>query len=143
MSESIEYSKFFMLLAEIKKGAIEKNKILEDTMNEYKEGSNSKSFLDELGQRFLYLGLSELFKYTESKNLDFISKIEKETWEELAEKNNFELPQYLANAMISNVKENKLAKQISQKWEVREREINKHIRPMAQYITEGIIDFLE
>lgn len=143
MSESIEFSEFFKLLDTIKKGELERTKVLEEKIQEYKEGKNSKSFLEELGQKFLYVGISELYKYSNNKNLQSISEMEKESWEELAEKNEFQLPQYLANAMMNYAKENKLSKQISKKWQVRERELNKHIRPMAQYITEGIIDFLE
>ena len=143
MSESIEFSEFFKLLNSLKEGDIEKNSILKEKMNEYKEAINSKSFLDELGQRFLHIGIEELYKYSNNENLQLISQMEKEDWEKLAEKNDFQLPQYLANAMITNIKENKLAKAIARKWDVKEREINKHIRPMAQYITEGIIEFLE
>ena len=143
MSESIEFSEFFKILDAVKEGEVEKNKLLDEKLMEYKEGGNSKNFLDELGQRFLYIGIKELFIYSNNEDLKSISEIEKEYWEELAEKNEFQLPQYLANAMINNIKENKLSKQISKKWEVKERELNRHIRPMAQYITEGIIDFLE
>tara|TARA_Y100001968_G_scaffold226119_1_gene208906 strand:+ start:422 stop:853 length:432 start_codon:yes stop_codon:yes gene_type:complete len=143
VSDSIEFSQFFKLLDAIKEGQNEKNKVLEEKMIEYKEGNNSKSFLDELGKRFIFIGINELFNYSNKKDLLSISKIEKENWEELAEEKNFELPQYLANAMINKVKEDKLSKKISSKWEVKEREVNKHIRPMAQYITEGIIEFLE
>ena len=45
--------------------------------------------------------------------------------------------------MIGFVKENKKAKELSKKWNVREGEIRKHITKMARYITEGIIDVIE
>ena len=45
--------------------------------------------------------------------------------------------------MIQFVKENKKAKELSKKWNVREGEIKKHITKMARYITEGIIDVIE
>ena len=143
MSESIEFSDFFKLLNAVKEGEAEKDSLLKERIRNYQEATNSKSFLDELGQRFIYIGIQELFQYASSKDLKLISQIDKETWEELADKNELQLPQYLANAMMSNIKENKLSKKISQKWEIREREVNKHVKPMAQYITEGIIDFLE
>ena len=143
MSESIEFSDFFKLLNEIKEGSLEKNTLLEARISEYKEANNSSSFLDELGKRFIHIGLLALYKYAESKNLELICSKTKENWEELADKNKIPLPQYLANEMISNIKDNKICKKISQKWNIREREINKHIRPMAQYITEGIIEVLE
>ena len=69
--------------------------------------------------------------------------IDKEEWESLSEKNQQELPVYLANKMIEYIKENKKVKEISKKWNVREGEIRKHITKMARYITEGIIDVIE
>ena len=45
--------------------------------------------------------------------------------------------------MTKYVKENKKAKEMSKKWNVREGEIRKHITKMARYITEGIIDAIE
>ena len=69
--------------------------------------------------------------------------IDKEEWESLSIKNEQELPVFLANRMIAYVKENKKAKELSRKWNVREGEIRKHITKMARYITEGIIDVIE
>ena len=143
MSESIEFSEFFRLLNSTKEGGEEKIIKLEEKMIEFKSADDTTSFLEELGKNFIYIGLTELFKYAETKDLKFISNIEKEKWEELAEKNKFQLPQFLANAMINHAKENKLSKKLAAKWNNKQREVNKHIRPMAQYITEGIIDFLE
>ena len=45
--------------------------------------------------------------------------------------------------MIRYFKENKKAKELSKKWNVREGEVRKHITKMARYITEGIIDVIE
>ncbi len=45
--------------------------------------------------------------------------------------------------MIRYFKENKKAKDLSKKWNVREGEIKQHITKMARYITEGIIDVIE
>ncbi len=143
MSESIEFSEFFRILGEIKDGKEGKDKLLNEKIKEYKNEDNSKSYLDELGKSFICLGVKELYEFTGNKDLNNISKLDKDQWDELAEKNEENLPQYLANAMIDNAKENKTPQKLSEKWKVRPREINKHIRPMAQYITEGIIEFLE
>ena len=78
-----------------------------------------------------------------SKDLQKIGLIDKEGWEKLSEKNQQELPVYLANKMIEYIKENKKVKEMSKKWNVREGEIRKHITKMARYITEGIIDVIE
>ena len=143
MSETVEFSETFRLLNEIKEGASEKNILLEEKIIEYKEAKDSAGYLDELGKRFISIGITELFKYANSKDLKLISSIDKESWVKLAEEKEYQLPQYLANAMIASIKENQLSKQIAQKWSIRERELNKHVRPMAQYITEGIIELLE
>tara|TARA_Y100001968_G_scaffold22731_1_gene17905 strand:- start:633 stop:1064 length:432 start_codon:yes stop_codon:yes gene_type:complete len=143
VSESIEFSDFFRILNAIKEGEEGKEKELEEKIKQYKNANDSKSFLDELGKIFIQLGIVELYKYTGSKDLKAISILGKEAWDELAEKNEEQLPRHLANTMIENAKDNKLQNTLSKKWEVRPREVNKHIKPMAQYITEGIIEFLE
>ncbi len=143
MSESIEFSEFFRLLNSIKEGEVEKGKELEEKMQQYQLANNAKNYLDELGQRFLYLGIKELYIYTNTEDLKLIGNIDKERWDNLAETNKEQLPQHLANTMISNIKDNELSKEIASKWQVTPREINKHVRPMARYITEGIIEFLE
>ena len=45
--------------------------------------------------------------------------------------------------MIEYIKENKKVKELSNKWNIKEGEIRKHITKMARYITEGIIDVIE
>ena len=64
-------------------------------------------------------------------------------WETLTSENQQELPVYLANKMIEYIKENKKVKEMSNKWNIKEGEIRKHITKMARYITEGIIDVIE
>tara|TARA_Y100001968_G_scaffold309886_1_gene330265 strand:+ start:50289 stop:50720 length:432 start_codon:yes stop_codon:yes gene_type:complete len=143
VSESIEFSEFFRILNSIKEGEVEKKKELEEKMKEFKLANNAKNYLDELGQRFLYLGIKELYIYTKTQDLEFIVNIDKAKWDNLAEENKEQLPQHLANTMITNIKDNELSKELGSKWKVKPREINKHVMPMARYITEGIIEFLE
>ena len=143
MSESIEFSEFFRLLNEIKEGEEGKEKVLEEKMKEYQTADNSSSFLDELGKRFIYLGMTNLYQYAGNKDLISLTKLDKKKWEELSDKNEGNLPQYLANRMITSAKDNKTPDELANKWKVGKREVNKHIRPMAQYITEGLIEFLE
>ena len=45
--------------------------------------------------------------------------------------------------MINHVKDSQFIEDLSIKWKKPEREIEKHIMPMAAYITEGFIDVLE
>jgi len=143
VSDQIEFSSFYKLLNSIKEGDSEKMSLLDEKISEFKNGINSKSFLEELGSLYLSIGITELYNFTNKKDLYSIGLIEKEEWESLSIKNEDELPVFLANKMIKYVKENKKAKEISEKWKVREGEIKKHITKMARYITEGIIDVIE
>ena len=143
MSDQIEFSSFYRLLNSIKEGDLEKVSLLDEKISELKNGINSKSFLEELGSLYLYIGITELYNFTNQKDLQSIGLIDKETWEELSIKNEQDLPIFLSNKMINYFKENKKAKELSKKWNVREGEIRKHITKMARYITEGIIDVIE
>ena len=143
MSDQIEFSSFYKLLNSIKEGNSEKISLLDEKISEFKTGTNSKNFLEELGYLYISIGITELYSYTNKKDLYSIGNIQKEEWESLSIKNEEELPVFLANKMIQFVKENKKAKEMSKKWKVREGEIKQHITKMARYITEGIIDVIE
>ena len=143
MSDQIEFSSFYKLLNSIKEGESEQISLLDEKINEFKNGTNSKNFLDELGSLYLYVGVTELYNFTNTKDLKEIGLINKERWETLSAENQQELPLYLANKMIDYIKEHKKVKEISIKWNIKEGEIRKHITKMARYITEGIIDVIE
>ena len=143
MSDQIEFSSFYKLLNSIKEGKSEQIPLLDETINDFQNGNNSKSFLDELGSLYLSIGMTELYNFTNSRDLQEIGLIDKEGWETLSSKNQQELPVYLANKMIEYIKENKKVKAMSNKWNIKEGEIRKHITKMARYITEGIIDVIE
>ena len=143
MSDQIEFSSFYRLINSIKEGDSEKISLLDQKISEYKDGVNSTSFLEELGFLYLSLGITELYNFSNKQDLHSIGLIGKEEWESLSIKNEQELPVFLANKMIQYVKENKKAKELSKKWNVREGEVRKHITKMARYISEGIIDVIE
>ena len=143
MSDQIEFSSFYKLLNSIKEGKSEQIPLLDETINDFQNGNNSKSFLDELGSLYLSIGITELYNFTNSRDLQEIGLIDKEGWETLSSTNKQELPVYLANKMIEYIKENKKVKEMSNKWNIKEGEIRKHITKMARYITEGIIDVIE
>ena len=143
MSDQIEFSSFYKLLNLIKEGKSEQISLLDEKINEFKNGNNSKSFLDELGSLYLSIGMTELYNFTNTRDLQEIGLIDKDGWETLSSKNQQELPVYLANKMIEYIKENKKVKELSNKWNIKEGEIRKHITKMARYITEGIIDAIE
>ncbi|MBW3050218.1 hypothetical protein DNJ72_08700 [Prochlorococcus marinus XMU1403] len=143
MSDQIEFSSFYKLLNSIKEGKSEQIPLLDETINDFQNGNNSKSFLDELGSLYLSIGMTELYNFANTRDLQEIGLIDKEGWETLSSKNQQELPVYLANKMIEYIKENKKVKEMSTKWNIKEGEIRKHITKMARYITEGIIDVIE
>ena len=143
MSDQIEFSSFYKLLNSIKEGNSEKISLLDEKISEFRNGINSKSFLDELGSIYLSIGVTELYNFTKKNDLESIGLIEKKEWESLSATNQQELPVYLANKMIEYIKENKKVKELSNKWNIKEGEIRKHITKMARYITEGIIDVIE
>ena len=143
MSDQIEFSSFYKLLNSIKEGKSEQIPLLDETINDFQNGNNSKSFLDELGSLYISIGMTELYNFTNTRDLQEIGLIDKEGWETLSSKNQQELPVYLANKMIEYIKENKKVKEMSIKWNIKEGEIRKHITKMARYITEGIIDVIE
>ena len=143
MSDQIEFSSFYRLLNSIKEGDSEKISLLDEKISEFKLGLNSKSFLEQLGALYLSIGITELYNFTNKKDLNSIGLIDKEGWEKLSIENEQELPLFLAKKMIDYVKKNKKTKELSKKWNVREGEIKKHITQMARYITEGIIDVIE
>ena len=143
MSDQIEFSSFYKLLNSIKEGESEKISLLNEKINEFKNGNNSKNFLDELGSLYLSIGITELYNFTNTKDLQEIGQIDKESWETLSSAKQQELPVYLANKMIEYIKENKKVKEMSNKWNIKEGEIRKHITKMARYITEGLIDVIE
>ena len=143
VSDQIEFSSFYKLLNSIKEGKSEQTSLLDEKIDDFKNGTNSKSFLDELGSLYLSIGITELYNFTNTKDLHKIGLIDKEGWENLSSLNQQELPVYLANKMIEYIKENKKVKEMSNKWNIREGEIRKHITKMARYITEGIIDAIE
>ncbi|AAZ58650.1 protein family PM-8 [Prochlorococcus marinus str. NATL2A] len=143
MSDQIEFSSFYKLLNSIKEGKSEQIPLLDETINDFQNGNNSKSFLDELGSLYLSIGMTELYNFANTRDLQEIGLIDKEGWETLSSKNQQELPVYLANKMIEYIKENKKVKEMSNKWNIKEGEIRKHITKMARYITEGIIDVIE
>ena len=143
MSDQIEFSSFYKLLNLVKEGKSEQISLLDEKINEFKNGNNAKSFLNELGSLYLSIGMTELYNFTNTRDLQEIGLIDKEGWETLSSKNQQELPVYLANKMIEYIKENKKVKELSNKWNIKEGEIRKHITKMARYITEGIIDAIE
>ena len=143
VSSQIEFSSFFILLNSIKEGDSEKTSSLAEKIEIFKKGDNATSYLEELGCLYLAIGVTELFNFTNQKDLKSIGSLTPDEWQELSVKNEENLPVFLTEKMIQFVKDNNKVKEISKKWNVREGAIKKHLTQMARYITEGILDVLE
>ena len=143
MATPLEFSAVYKILNQIKEGDDSQRDALRLLLIDYQDGSKAESFLHQLGQIFLYIGVEELYKYTSSDDLKIIGQLTRQEWDELAKKNNCDLPVHLANSMINSLKKNQLSGKLSSKWKVYKGEVDKHVMPMARYITEGIIDVLE
>ncbi len=143
MTNDLEFSDFYKLLYAVKEGEDSKKDNLISVLSNFKSGEEAESFLQELGQTYLHIGVEELFIYAGSEDLHHIGQLSKEEWDSLAKKQNCDLPVQLANKMINYVKGNGLIKKLASKWGISRREVEKHIRPMSAYITEGLIDVLE
>ena len=81
MTDQIEFSSFFKLLNSIKEGDSEKTSLLDEKISEFKNGINSKSFLEELGSIYLSIGVTELYNFTNQKDLKSIGLLGQEEWE--------------------------------------------------------------
>ncbi|WP_320677262.1 hypothetical protein [Prochlorococcus sp. MIT 1300] len=142
MANEIEFSELFGLLNAIVEGE-EKHLEAEQLLIDYREGKGSHSAIEELGKLFCNIGIMELYKYAGSRDIRYIANLEKEEWEKKEEEQEISLPYFLANAMISYTKENKVVDYLSKKWEERKRMVEKNIVSMAQYVTEGIIRLID
>ena len=131
IANPVEFSKVYKTINAIKEGDQSKKKDLELILDNYKAGQSAESFLHEIGQRFIIIGLEELLSRKNTPDIGLIGKLTNEEWTQIAYK------------MISYAKDNRLLKELSSKWGASRREINKHVVSMARYITEGLIDSLE
>ncbi len=139
----VEFSQFFRLLNAVKEGQAEKRGEFESLLNSYEKSEGSENHLEQLGQMFLFIGITELYKYSGTDSLEEIGRIDKDGWEDIKEKSRAELPPHLANKMIIFAKEEGLSKELSKKWGVAKREVERNVMGMARYVTEGIIDAID
>ena len=131
MEKTVEFSRVFKVINAIKEGDLEKRVELDQIVEEYKSGDNADSFLHELGQKFLTIGIEESLIKANSNELQSVGQLTNKEWTEIAQ------------IMINYARKNNLSKKLSLKWDAPRREIEKHVINMARYITEGLIDSLE
>ena len=143
MEKPVEFSKFYRVLNAAKEGEEGKSDELDSMLKQYETSEESASPLHQLGQIFLYVGITELYKYSGTKDMQAIGLLDTESWDKLAEEQKADLPPLLANTMIRYSKSNKISKKISTRWGTPKKDIDNNIMQMARYITEGLIDALE
>ncbi len=143
MTKPVEFSKFYRALNSAKEGDADQGKELKRLLETYKNSDDSDSPLHELGQIFLYVGIMELYNYAGSEDIHFIGGLTQADWNDLSERKKADLPPHLANTMIVYAKKNNLSQKISGRWDISRGELDKNIRNMARYITEGIIDAID
>ena len=131
MEKPVEFSEVYRAINAIKEGDKSKKEVLDKMLTEFASGESADSFLHEIGQKFITVGIEELFKHKKTNDFQLIGELSNEEWTEIA------------NKMISYAKKNQISKILSSKWETPRREIEKHVISMARYITEGLIDSLE
>ncbi len=139
----VEFSNFYKVLNAAKQGNTEKKEDLEKMLEIYKDSAGKDGPLHQLGETFIYIGIMRLYEYSDNNNIEIIGSYSKEDWEDLAEEKKAELPPFLANSMINYAKEESLSNRISERWNIKKREIDRNLMQMARYITEGIIDAID
>jgi len=143
VEKPVEFSKFYRVLNAAKEGEEGKDLELESILKQYETCEESISPLHQLAETFLYVGMTELYKYSELQDIKAIGLLDTEHWDKLAEDKKADLPPFLANSMIRYSKTNKLSKKIATRWGTSRRELDNNIMQMARYVTEGLIDALE
>ena len=144
MTDQIEFSSFFKELNFHKTYDTEDcSPLLKSFLSNYQQGSQANSFLEDLAQQFIVVGINELYSYSGSENLNTICNLTTEEWDSIKNEKKADIAPTLANSMINYTKQNKILNKLKDKWSVRRREIEKHVMPMSRYITEGILDAID
>ena len=131
MEKPVEFSHVYKIINTIRQGDNSKEIELEKILQEYSNGEKADSFLHEIGQKFLTIGVDEFLNQAQASDIKAAKKLTNKEWTDIAYK------------MINYAKNNKISKELGLKWNMPRREIDKHLIPMARYVTEGLIDSME
>ena len=143
MPKPIEFSDFYKLIHQIKKGDEAKEEELERLLEDYKIGKHSESAYEELGKMLCNIGLKGTIEYSGLKKIDLICKLEQTVWNYLEVRMSKDLKDYLIGSMKSFVKKDNLVKIIATKWKVSESEFENNVEGLAIYITDGILEIVQ
>ncbi len=140
MSKPIEFGDFYRLLNSVKLGEKGKKAELDWLLAEYEHAKECEGAFDELGQIFCHIGIMELYDYTGTDDIKYISKLDNKIWEYLEIRTGKKLSERLTSAMVSHCKKHELTDKISKKWDFNLSDLDKNIEGLALYVTEGIIE---
>ena len=143
MANPVEFGSFYKLLREARDGNDEKNKELQWMLAEYEHAKESKNAYDELGQIFCHIGVMQLYEYTGTDNIPYISKLDKLIWDYLKVRTGEDLLENLIRVMTAHAEEHNLSAKVSRKWEIPKEEVEENIEPLARYVSEGIIEIIK
>ena len=142
MTNSVEFGSFYKLLQAAKDGNKEKIKELEWMLAEYEHAKDATSAYDELGQIFCHHGVMELYDYTGTDDIEYITSLDDSIWNYLKIRMNTSLQDYMIKSMLNHANDHRLAQKISSKWEFDINEIENNIEGLAKYVTEGIVELI-
>ena len=80
MEKKVEFSQVYKIINSIKKGDLSKKADLDQILKDYQDGKCADSFLHELGQRFLTIGLEELLNKTNCTDLQSVGPLKNKEW---------------------------------------------------------------
>ncbi len=142
MANAIEFGSFYKLLQAARDGNEERKKELEWMLAEYEHAKDAKNPYDELGQIFCHHGVMELYDYTGTDDIKYINSLNKSVWDYLVIRMNISLSDYMVESMLRHAKEHKLARKMSNKWNIKIEELENNIEDLAKYVTEGIVELI-
>ena len=142
MTKPIEFGSFYKLLKGVIEGDDKDKKELQWLLAEYEHAKDATSAYDELGQIFCHHGIMELYDYTGTDNLQYITCLEKSIWDYLQIRMGKNLNEYMVTAMMKHANIHKLPEKISTKWNTSISEIEDNLEDLANYVSEGIIELI-
>jgi len=142
MTKPIEFNEFYRLLDSVRNGDTKQKKELEWTLAEYEHAKDSSSSFDELGQIFCHIGVMELFDYSGSDDIKYISTLDQKVWDYLQLRMGTGLREYLVEKMISHSNEHELPAKLSKKWDVKIEDLQSNVNDLAKYVSEGIVEVI-
>ena len=142
MTDKVEFGSFYKLLQAAKDGDKQKIKELEWILAQYEHAKDATSAYDELGQIFCHHGVMELYDYTGTDDITYITSLDNSVWNYLNVRMEISLQSYMIKSMLNHAKDHTLVKNISAKWNYDVNDIEDNIEGLAKYVTEGIVEII-